>query len=519
MRDGDDSGISNNVSLSDFFALLRYGYKLIAVGVIAGVALAAIAVFVVPKTYTATSVVTVNPIAADPLADGGGRSDVNTTTEAAILRSTTVAALAANKLGGDQEPRELLSSLRVTAPRESEVLEIQFDAGSAASAAAGANAFAEAYLSYRSSVVRDQATEQLRNLTGRIDKLEGQLRQIEEQIADAGSSKAKEAESALQRQLVLQELSTLRSQESRLTTFSVNAGHIIDEALPPRTPTSPKPLIFLGVGFTVGLLAGLSLALLQQLRRKRIASVRDIESLIGQRPLAILGGRGRGTDTRGQAQAYRLALTKLFALERPDSMLVTGDDIDSSAVAATGLAIALASAGAHTTLLLPHSPAAEVILRALRVGPRPLITAASESGDGPLSLPRPVRSEAVHRLSVASLALGGGLTGGMVKALGSERIVVAGHSWQDQATVLDVAQAVGGVILVLSKHKTDGREARLLVDDLEQVGARLLGSLFIEGRPEPVPGLRPATSMPTGETDEGSVGRPRGFGTSSKTRT
>ena len=130
MRDGDDSGIGNNVSLSDFFALLRYGYKLIAAGVIVGVALAAIAVFVVPKTYTATSVVTVNPIAADPLADGGGRSDVNTTTEAAILRSTTVAALAANQLGGDQAPRELLSSLRVTAPRESEVLEIQFDAGS-----------------------------------------------------------------------------------------------------------------------------------------------------------------------------------------------------------------------------------------------------------------------------------------------------------------------------------------------------------------------------------------------------
>ncbi|MBM7785664.1 Wzz/FepE/Etk N-terminal domain-containing protein [Tenggerimyces flavus] len=502
--------------MSDFFALLRYGYKLIAAGVIAGVALAAIAVFVVPKTYTATSVVTVNPIASDPLADSGGRGAVNTTTEAAILRSTTVAALAADELGNDQEPRELLGSLRVTAPRESEVLEIQFDAGSAASAANGANAFAEAYLAYRSSVVRDQATEQLRNLNGRIDTLEGDLRQIEEQIADAGSSKAKESESALQRQLVLQELSTLRSQESRLTTYSINAGHIIDQALPPREPTSPKALIFLGVGFTVGLLAGLSLALFQQLRRKRIANVRDVETLVGQRPLAILGGRG--TDSRGQAQAYRVALTKLFALERPDSMLVTGDDIDSSAVVATGLAVALASAGAHTTLLLPHSPAAEVILRALRVGPRPLITAAPEAGDGPLSLPRPVRSEAIHRLSVASLALGGGLTGGMVKALGSERIVVAGHSWQDQATVLDVAQAVGGVILVLSKHKTDGHEARLLVDDLEQVGARLLGSLFVAGRPEPVPGLRPTTSMPTGETDEGSVGKPRGFGSSSKSR-
>ena len=70
-------------------------------------------------------------------------------TEREIATSTVVARAAARALGADAE--QLLRRLRITVPVETNVLQIEYDDVTAARAQAGAAAFANAYVDYRSS--------------------------------------------------------------------------------------------------------------------------------------------------------------------------------------------------------------------------------------------------------------------------------------------------------------------------------------------------------------------------------
>jgi capsular polysaccharide biosynthesis protein len=95
--------------------------------------------------------VQVNPPTTDVLQNIPVTTLVNMDTEKQIAESTAVAEKAAEALGTNEAPEALLEDLSVSVPTNSLVLEITFADPDPARAQAGAQAFADAYLSTRSN--------------------------------------------------------------------------------------------------------------------------------------------------------------------------------------------------------------------------------------------------------------------------------------------------------------------------------------------------------------------------------
>lgn len=254
------------VRLVDLGEQLKRRWRVVLLTVVACVVLSVTFAVVRPAGYTATSVLTVNPITAKPFGTAGGDQEVNITTERAVIQSTEVAQRAREIMGSAAEPRDLVDRIRVTSPMQSQVLEINASAGDPAAAAATANAFANGYLDVRAGAAAENIDSILGKLAARIAELTGQL------PADADSSEA---------ELIRNEINNLRAQQSDLTTVALNPGRVITVATPPADPSSLGPFVFGAGGLAAGLLLGLALALLRERLDRTVHSGARLATVTG----------------------------------------------------------------------------------------------------------------------------------------------------------------------------------------------------------------------------------------------
>jgi capsular polysaccharide biosynthesis protein len=223
-----------------------------------------------PIAYEATAVLTVSPLSTDPFEDPASR--VNIATEQEVVRSTTVARRVSDRLLGQPSPVRLVRDVRVTAPSNSQVMEVTVRAGSPVTAAERANAFAETYLEIRQEDADEVAQRFIDSLTERAAVLRAEL-----EAAESGSAEA----------LTLQQqLSVLADRQAQLETVALNPGRVISKAEAPTEPSSPGPLVYLAAGVVLGALTGIALALvLDRVDRtvhdpRRLASLLDEETLL-----------------------------------------------------------------------------------------------------------------------------------------------------------------------------------------------------------------------------------------------
>lgn len=158
------------MTLHQFLAILRarLGLALTILGVTMGCAIGA--ALLMPKTYTATAALLLDPSKPDPLAAAvtwSAPSPAYLSTQIDVIRSERVALEVVKRLQLAEQPelqekwhktthgqgdinvwlaRDLLKAVDVTPTRDSNVVSIAADATSPAAAAAVANAFARAYL-------------------------------------------------------------------------------------------------------------------------------------------------------------------------------------------------------------------------------------------------------------------------------------------------------------------------------------------------------------------------------------
>lgn len=207
---------------------------------------------------TATAVVLVAPLEGNPFSpEGQGEELVNLESEAQLVRSENVATLVARDLGQAVDVSDLLAGVSVAVPVNTQILEINYTAGSGAVAASRAQAFAEQFLSYRQ--------ERTENLTaGRrsrvLTQVEEETRRLNRLVAslDDAQSPSEQTLLAGRVEALSAQIAELRGQLAELSVGSIDPGQVVT---PATAPTGGSPLVLLGGigGLLVGLVGGVSL--------------------------------------------------------------------------------------------------------------------------------------------------------------------------------------------------------------------------------------------------------------------
>ncbi len=349
-------------SPSMFSSILRRR-KMTVLGIAALVVLTTIAITArETKVYDATASVVVQGAPTT-----GGQNQVNMATEGAVAGSPAVADLVIKQAHlKDVTARQLDTSLSVHVPVDSQVLQFTYSSPSPRVAQERAEAFAKAYLAFRTGEQAQTAEQAINAVQKQIDDNSRQLALIKEIIPTLSGQPlavAKEKEAARQAQQT-----TLQQRLALLNTNTASFGGQLGAAPYPKSPASPRVVVNLVAALFLGLLLGFGVAAAREYTDDRIRNREDLEAWLASPVLSSIPTRSKkrsAADLGGlitlqepdsiQADAFRGLRTSLL-LETSNigarSVLVTSADLDQGTTwVAANLAVALAASGKRVILI------------------------------------------------------------------------------------------------------------------------------------------------------------------------
>jgi polysaccharide biosynthesis transport protein len=302
-----------------------------------------------PATYVSTAAVLVNPVEGNAFAPQD-ESDALVTleTEAEIVGSDVVTALARNRLPGPPPAGDLQDGLSVVVPTNTQILQISARAPSAAMAQRRAQAYSLAYLDYRRRQAEQASTDQLAGVERQIAEVTGDLGAV---TAESQSGTA--AEQALDEQLadaLNEELLQLRASRVELASAAVQPGRVISaSSLPAQAAGVPDPLLVLAA-VIAGLLVGTVIAMGRERRNDRVYGQAEVERA-GADLLATLSRR-RGGDRDGFEEVIRhLRMSVMEGVAAPGTIVVSCGSRDTEPGVAARLADSMSQAGRDVVLV------------------------------------------------------------------------------------------------------------------------------------------------------------------------
>jgi capsular exopolysaccharide synthesis family protein len=290
----------------------------------------------------------------------------NLATEAELIRSVAVAEIVSEMPDFDGPPRQLLGSLSVDQPSETEILAVAYRSADPLEAERTATAFAEAYLEFREETVNQAILSSAENIQEQIDGLTDQFDAINRQLQGLSDTNPNRGFLESTATLLIAQIVPLQQQLSSLPD-TVSVGTIIQPAAFPFAPVSPNHVVNGVFGLVAGLGLGTALAFLRERLSERLRSSEEAESYL---EAPILGAIPRVTSWRRRrqpflvtavqwrspaAESYRVLRTNvLSAISRTGvkSVAVTSPHAGegkSSTVA--NLGVVLARAGQSVTLV------------------------------------------------------------------------------------------------------------------------------------------------------------------------
>lgn len=258
-------------------------------------------------------------------------------TATTLILTNSAAEAAADELGLDREPRSILNDISADPVAESNVINVTAEAETAEKAAALADAFAEGALKSRTKLIRDGIDQELPALEARLDRL------------PAGVTR-----------------DTLAARVDQLAQLRAGGDptlKIVEEALVPRSPVSPRPVPSVIAGILAGLIVGIGAAFALQLLDPRL---RREDQLRTRYRLPTLARVPREEPTKGQplrwdrlspgsVEAYRTlraVLARSAGTDGSASILVTSPGPgEGKTTSAMSLAASLALAGKSVILI------------------------------------------------------------------------------------------------------------------------------------------------------------------------
>jgi capsular polysaccharide biosynthesis protein len=299
--------------LAHYLRPMRRHAKLLAACVILGGVLGGGVAALHHPTYTAAAKVLDQQVITDgnPVNGRTTGGDINMDTEAQVVRSLPVATLAAQRLHSTS-PAMLLSHVSVSVPTNTTILKISYAAHSTATAIAGANAFANAYLQHRGDSAKAYQSQQVASLSGQLDGLNRELTRLQ------GRFRSAPPHSATRHQLfpLINSISTRSRAVSdslgQVQSAQVNPGFIQSPAVIGGSSPNQARLILLLAGLVLGLLAGLVLTALRERFDNSVRSGDDF-AREGIELLGDVTSRGRRSVQSGR-EGDRM--TQIRAIQR-----------------------------------------------------------------------------------------------------------------------------------------------------------------------------------------------------------
>jgi Mrp family chromosome partitioning ATPase/capsular polysaccharide biosynthesis protein len=365
----DLSGEPRSFDLRDYALIVRRHTVLIVVLTVIGAAVAAGYAVLSGHAFSATAQVLV----ASP-AQGSSSSptaqqlatQANMTTEEAIAQSPPVVSQAARLLHVPssslqaEAAKRLTVSVPATTLATSNVLQISWKAKGPAAAQAGANAFAEAYLSYRHQLLASQINSQVASLRRGLASVQQQLTKVNTQL-DRIPVPAPPAPPSPLRQSLALKLKSLESAQgafnSKLASLSIasDSGGNLLPAARPLAPAGMSHKLIVVLGGLLGLLVGLVLAFVRDAFDGRIRDVAQFEQKLGAPALAVLPPDVSPHGPGSQAEAMRTLRSMLVAMavrrELRTLLVVAADASVSAGQLAAVLGVALAETGRRVLLV------------------------------------------------------------------------------------------------------------------------------------------------------------------------
>jgi capsular exopolysaccharide synthesis family protein len=315
--------------------------------------------------YTGRTKVLVNPpLGAD--ASSPGRV-ISMNTEAQVLKSEPIALAARNALRSPLMVTQLLKRVSVQTSTDNFIMDIAYSDPKPVEAALGANAFAKAYVNYKSQQAQDQIDNQRESFQSQIAKYVSKQRELNADLTGLapGSLEYRSTQDQLDRISV--QLGVLESSLASVPQV-VNPDQIILQASTPGSPSSPKIPLNSAIGLVLGLFLGVVLAFVLDLSDDRVRGRVQLESYLDAPLLAYVPhvkSRDRSRraahlvvdlEPRGPAaEAYRTMRTNVLSMARKAGLkvfaVVSPMQQEGKSMTAANLAAALGQTDERVLLL------------------------------------------------------------------------------------------------------------------------------------------------------------------------
>jgi succinoglycan biosynthesis transport protein ExoP len=489
-------------------AIIRRWLPLVAASVLLAASAAFVASSLLQRVYEAkaTLIVGQSLSAVNPDYNQVLVSQRLSATYAAVATTRPILDTVIGQLGLGVTSDELGKRVRADAPLDSTLLAIAVQDADPARAAAIANALAEQLISASPAIQGRQADVQ-KSIDADLNATQSQIEATQAQVAVLSSLTERTAKQEADLQALEGRLATLRSTYATLLPFSTgNASNllsVVEPAVAPLVPVSPKPLLNTLLGAILGLLVAAGVVAVVEHLDDSIEDPDAVQAIVGLSTLGTIATmrreRGRSEiyqlaallyPRSGVAEAYRTLRTNIeFAsLDRPIRTLLVTSSVpgEGKTVTAANLAVVFAQTGRRVLLVdadlrkpglhlvfdMPNSHGLTTLLRSDQVSLDEIAQAAEQDNlrvltTGPLP-PNPAELLGSQRMRavVDRLAAGGDL------------VIVDSPPLQgvtDSAILSSFLDATVYVIGAGRGHRGAVRQGR---EELAKVGARMIGAVL-----------------------------------------
>lgn len=350
------------VAVGDYVAVIRRRWRVVAAGVVVGLGAAATYLFVTPTAVTATSVVNIAPIVADPYsASRSSASLVDILTEAQAAQSEAVSALAVDALDSDDDPADLRSRLSASAIDATTIVRISVSAPTAQKARAEADAIARAFLDYRSAQATDRIGALLGEDEARLADLKAQLQDANQRLAAASPGSTALAQAQTDQQVLTAQIAAVIERANSFQGVDTSGGQIITPASVNKLSYSPNRTATIAGGLLAGAVLGAVGAFIRHARDRRVHSRLDIAAAGVGPQLGRLTDSGTTPSTHdsGQLAAARERLLSTEVLRAGHGVLAFVEDPAARSAYDVAADLALAFVTGGTTVHVVCVPTAD----------------------------------------------------------------------------------------------------------------------------------------------------------------